>query len=93
MNPAAAVTAARIDPTRFRVSRFALLSVDNLIRDYHFGFRIIVEHLPSGTRVAAAMRTGVAPDLATIVQLVELITSAYYRYRGRIVIEHLPSRT
>jgi hypothetical protein len=61
MNPAAAVPAAPTDLTRFRVSRFALLSVDGLIRDYHFGLRIIVEHLPSGTRVSAARRAGVAP--------------------------------
>ena len=55
---------------------------------------IVIQPLPSGTiRGASARRTGVAPDLSVIVQLIELSTRGGDGGSPRIVVQLLPART
>src|SRR4051812_6697114 len=58
-----------------------------------FGEDIIVKALPTGTRVSAARRPGIAPDHPIIMQLVERTATGYNRDRLRIVVQWLPART
>lgn len=63
------------------------------ISDYDFGHRIIVEHLPTGTRVAATWGSREAPNLAVMMQLIELNNTGFDRRSGRITVDHLPGGT
>ena len=55
---------------------------------------IVIQPLPSGTiRGASARRTGVAPDLSVVVQLIELSAGGNDRCSPRIVVQLLPART
>ena len=55
---------------------------------------VVIESFPAGTiRGASARRTGVAPDLSVVVQLIELSASCNGCCSPRIVVQLLPART
>ena len=62
-------------------------------RHNRLGGRIVIKHLPTGTRVTATRRSGIEPDLSAVVQLIQLTAASCNRFGGGIVIEHLPSGT